>query len=147
MRRYDERAPKKTINLVKEFIVCLDQLRAISAVHSRKQVFFQSLMKDVESHNAQDQLSAEGIKIHNSKGITAVSRIEWALQIIRDEKGSIDSLIDDTTRALEAVSNRLIMNNWRCKSQALTILFNSCSSYAQSNRKSSRSPWTATTRP
>ena len=104
MRRYENWEPKKSIELVKEFIVCLDQLRSLSAAHHRKLVFFDSLMKDLEIHEAEDQRNPGGPKIHNSEAVTALARVEWAIKTIKDEKAGMDSLIEDTTRALEAVS-------------------------------------------
>ena len=79
-------------------------MRSLSAAQDRKLVFFEALMKDLKLHEAEDQGKLGGIRIHNSDGPTAMARVEWAVKNIREDKNGMDSLIEDTTRALESVS-------------------------------------------
>ena len=102
-RRYDPWEEKKTLNLVKEHLICMDQLRALSVTFGRRILFFQNLRKDLDEIAAEDLKQKRAPKINNPDAETPQSRIEWALSHCHRNKTTIDLLLDDITRSVDTV--------------------------------------------
>lgn len=62
--------------------------------------------KDAEEPEEDDDeiRGAVDRRIHNKKGTTPTQRIQWAIRIIERDKNLADSLIEETSRAMQAVS-------------------------------------------
>lgn len=89
---------------MKEHLVCIDQLRALSVTFGRRITFFKDLLKDLDEIAAEDIRKGRVPKINNPDGETAQSRIDWALSVCNRNKTIIDLLLDDITRSIDTVS-------------------------------------------
>ncbi|KAI0023918.1 hypothetical protein F4780DRAFT_684919 [Xylariomycetidae sp. FL0641] len=75
-RRYDRWQRNETINLVRAYLVCIDELTVLEEIVSKKQDFFTRLREDCLALEAQD--AEAGILPDSNEGETALSRIAFA---------------------------------------------------------------------
>lgn len=128
-RRFEEWQPDKTKQLVRDFLICMDELKALSMVFTNKVQFFQKLSKDVEAQHAPMDptraISAES-EIHYAK-----DRIDWVLKLLERQLSDTQSLYQDISQAMDSVR---YPNNCCLRDTALTI--HSCTKSAPWNRVS-----------
>jgi hypothetical protein len=93
--------------LVKEFLTCIDQLHALQAAYGRKLVFLDHLKQDVVEGTLQHASKTTMSKISSQDQASALARISWAHQSIKESKGVVDFLVNDLHQALDSVSTLL----------------------------------------
>lgn len=107
-RRYQRWVPKESAELVKDYIIFQDELRALSTVLERKVAFFEKLAIDVRTHEEDDRNTRRGSidrasRIHNPNGETSATRVKVALKFNKGQKAAVDALLLDTSRSIEPV--------------------------------------------
>lgn len=92
---------------MRDYITCIEELSTISKVLARKRSFLQRLLEDcgeIEAENiiessrsdadADDTIKKEG---------SMVERVNWALEIIRDQDDLTRSILEDLQGSMQAV--------------------------------------------
>lgn len=79
--------------------------REISAVDRPEDLGEQREEEQEEAEDEEELRRSMAWGIHNQKGTTPDQRVAWALRINRHHKKLADSLVEETERALQAVSH------------------------------------------
>ena len=101
-RRYDDWKRNETVKLVKEYLICIDELAGLKQLFLKKLSFFENLAKDVEEQEEEDQ--RDNVLTHNEKGESAKLRVLRAIEHLRRDADDAERLLADLLQALNAVS-------------------------------------------
>lgn len=101
-RRFDEWKRGDSIKLVREYIMCTDELSILVHIMSKQLDFLYRLKKDCQL------LDAETGPLNNPQGKTAVSRCDWAIANVEENFSVLDAMLKDLRGSMVAVSNPLL---------------------------------------
>lgn len=101
MRRYDHWQRDKTIELVRAYLRCIDELTHLMGLLGKKVAFFQNLHKDVERFESQD--SSAGLEPDCKQGETSVDRVIFAEHLMATSAEHCKDLVADLRHALNSV--------------------------------------------
>ncbi|KAK3111341.1 hypothetical protein LTR53_013525 [Teratosphaeriaceae sp. CCFEE 6253] len=107
-RRYDPWAPKTTIRLVKDYLLCIDELQTLALHFSHQLSFFEKLAVDLAEHEAEDRAGSNGSPVEPDPDIThleqsAEERTQWAIGHIKSQRQFVEHLGEDMKYSLEAL--------------------------------------------
>ncbi|KAI9664249.1 MAG: hypothetical protein M1831_002428 [Alyxoria varia] len=100
-RTFDEWSDKETTNLVREYLVCIDELKTLNMLFSKKIEFFENLAKDVSEHRAAELADAHCI--NSGREGSRSERIEWALNLLKHQNKDVEILLTDVFQAMNAL--------------------------------------------
>lgn len=107
-RRYDPWQRSQTINLVRAYLVCIDELNILGEIFTKKLDFFRRLQKDCDNLNLQGNV-LDG-PLHNENGETPSDRIAFAQNIMEESRDQCKRLNDDLRESLNSVRNFLLLH-------------------------------------
>ena len=107
-RRYDQWKPNATIQLVRNYLNCLDELTTVKVILRRKIDLFKVMQLDIKKFEAEDTRSRK-LPDHLD-GETAAERLVWALKVIKAQHDCFERLLIDLKQSMDAVS--LLMFNY-----------------------------------
>lgn len=103
VRRYERWQRDTTVELVRAYLQCIDELTHLEGLYRKKMVFFQRLRKDVESFETQN--STAGIEPECTSGETSIERVAFAEELVATSAEHCKDLIADLRQALNSVSH------------------------------------------
>ena len=98
-RRFDHWKRGDSIKLVREYIMCTDELSILVHMMGKQLDFLYRLKKDCQ------RLDAETSPLNNPQGKTAVSRCDWAIANVEEDFSAMDAMLKDLRGSMVAVSN------------------------------------------
>lgn len=101
-RRYDRWQRNETINLVRAYLVAIDELAVLGEIFTKKLDFFQRLRKDCESLERQD--TDTDIPPDNTEGEASTDRIAFVEHIMENCSMQCNRLNTDLRESLNSVS-------------------------------------------
>ena len=105
-QRYDEWKRHETVRLVKDYLICIDELATLKQLYLKKLSLFENLARDVEEQEEEDL--RHNVPAHNEKGESAKLRVQRAVELLRRDADDAERLLADLLQALNAVSRRNI---------------------------------------
>jgi hypothetical protein len=102
MRRYEEFKRNESVKLVKEYLTCTDELTSICLVLKGKIAMLNQLLNNVATDEKKEFIRKDDRDSGSCE--SAKERIEWALEIIKDQNSTFESLLEDLRLATQAVS-------------------------------------------
>lgn len=93
-----------TVKLVKEHLVCIDQLKFLSVACGRRLTLLENLGKDCREQREYDDKDKRTRQVNNEDGESACGRIDWAIRVGKETKTALDYQLEDMTRSLDTVS-------------------------------------------
>lgn len=93
--------PKKSVEVVRAYLICIDELEALQKIYTHRLAFFEALRKDVQAMEEEDLLSAQPRP--NPGGEKALHRVDWTLNLVREDLAEIKRLHADLRQAMDAV--------------------------------------------
>jgi hypothetical protein len=91
----------ETVRLVREYLKAIDELTAVKSITGKKLHVFQGMVEDCERMENEDDQA--GVEI-NPYGESAIERVQWALQIIKEMDDDCTKLLSDLQVALNEVT-------------------------------------------
>ncbi|KAL9102673.1 MAG: hypothetical protein Q9163_002195 [Psora crenata] len=101
-RRFEEWKPNVTVQLVREYLSCLDELTYITLNLQKKADLFKVMGLDVVKFETQDLES--GKEPDNSQGESSLDRVSWAENHAQHQHECFERLLIDLKQSLDAVS-------------------------------------------
>jgi hypothetical protein len=102
-RRYDRWQRNETINLVRAYLVCIDELTVLGEIFSKKLDFFQRLRKDCDSFELQDNGAHN--PPDNQDRETPSDRISFAEHMMEESSTQCKRLNADLRESLNTVKH------------------------------------------
>ena len=127
-RRYEQWKPKVTVKLVREFLGGIDELTTIKLILQKKVELFKVMQLDVKKFEIEDSRFSKTPE--NSLGESALQRLDWAINTVKDQNECFERLLIDLKQSMDAVS---IPQSTKGTSSA-DVLVPSSSNFARSNR-------------
>ncbi|KAI4183082.1 MAG: hypothetical protein L6R41_005612 [Letrouitia leprolyta] len=104
-RRRDEHFNRKDrdepASLIKDMLICKDELRRIKVLSQTREQVFESLARDIEEHEAED--IERSVEPDHPDQVTAADKIKYALARSRRETQVYERLVDDISTYLDEV--------------------------------------------
>ena len=100
-RRFDEWKPKKTVELVRDYLTCLDEITYITLNLKSKMRLFSIVQMDVKKFEGED--TRMGKVPDNPAGESMLSRLDWALNHVKHEHETFERLLIDLRQSLDAL--------------------------------------------
>ena len=101
-RRCESWKPKKTVELVRDYLNCTDELTTIRLILQRKVELFEIMQLDVKKFETED---ARFRKIpDNPAGESSTERLVWAVNLVRAQSECFERLSIDLRQSMDAVS-------------------------------------------
>ncbi|EAT88315.2 hypothetical protein SNOG_04555 [Parastagonospora nodorum SN15] len=100
-RRYDRWQRNETINLVRAYLVCIDELTVLGEIFSKKLDFFRRLQKDCDHFEELD--NDAGLPPDNDNGETTSERIGFAEHIMEESTATCKRLTADLRDSLNSL--------------------------------------------
>lgn len=100
-RRYDSWKRNESVNLVREYLSCVDELTTIKLTLQKKMDLFQALLLDAKKFEIDD---LQGQKKPNSPdGESSQERVLWAMGMVKSQLDCFERLLIDTKQSMNAV--------------------------------------------
>lgn len=93
---------KKSEDLVRAYLLCIDEIAALQKLYTRKLDFFGGLEQDIIAHEEKD--IAAGRPQYNPQGEQPLERVKWAKHLVQEDLTEIRRLNDEMQAALKTVS-------------------------------------------
>ncbi|KAI4216338.1 MAG: hypothetical protein LQ351_001348 [Letrouitia transgressa] len=100
-RRFEKWAPNLTVQLVRKYLTCLDELTFVTLNLKLKQTLFESTLEDIKRFEEEDEKM--GKPPDNPDGESAMERLEWAMATIKSDYDCFERLLVDLRQSLDAV--------------------------------------------
>jgi len=97
--RYGRWERQKTIRLVQDHLICLDDLKLLQVSYVRKLELFQRLETDIGTLVEADYISANA----HDNNQSANERVKWAIKVVSEDKRYVDHMLEDLTASLNAL--------------------------------------------
>lgn len=111
-RRYEKWRPKKTQELVRDYLSCIDEITTIRLIQERKVELFKIMQHDIERFDADD--TKAGRAPDNPDGETSAERLVWAVNMVKGQHETFERLLVDLKQSMDAVSLHLFsLKVWR----------------------------------
>jgi hypothetical protein len=104
-RRFDRWQQNETTNLVRAYLVCLDELIVLGEIFSKKLDFFRRLRKDCDNF-PELQSSEAGNPPDNENGETPLDRIAFAEHMMEESSAHCKRLGADLRESLNSVKRK-----------------------------------------
>ncbi|KAL9125665.1 MAG: hypothetical protein Q9217_005160 [Psora testacea] len=101
-RRFEEWKPKVTVNLVRDYLSCIDELTYITLSLQKKADLFRIMQLDVKDFESQD--SRLGKEPDNPEGESSLDRLTWAEAHVKEQHQRFERLLLELRQSLDAVS-------------------------------------------
>lgn len=106
-RRYDPWKRNESVNLVREYLSCVDELTTIKLTLQKKMDLFQALLLDAKKFEIED---LQGQKEPNSPdGESSQERVLWAMGMVKSQLDCFERLLIDTKQSMNAVCYPLFL--------------------------------------
>ena len=100
-RRYDRWKPEVTVQLVRDYLSCIDELTTVRLILSRKVELFKIMQLDIKKFEAEDTRSRKTPE--NPEGETAPERLVWAMNTVKAQHDCFERLLIDLKQSMDAV--------------------------------------------
>lgn len=100
-RRYDRWQRNETIDLVRAYLVCIDELTVLEEIFTKKLDFFRRLRVDIDAYEQQDAATPAA----NADGETPQNRVAFAEHITAESAAHCKRLTADLRQSLNTVSS------------------------------------------
>jgi len=101
-RRYERWRPKKTVELVRDYLSCIDEITTIRIIQELKVELFKIMQLDIKKFEADDTRSRKAPD--NPDGETSAERLVWAMNIVKAQHEAFERLLIDLKQSMDAVS-------------------------------------------
>jgi hypothetical protein len=101
VRRYDPWKRNESVRLVREYLTCIDELKTINVILTKKLDFFERLKEDCDRFELED--AENGKTPDNPNGETSETRILFVTHILKEAVEHSHRLLDDLTESMNAV--------------------------------------------
>ena len=101
-RRYEQWKPKKTVQLVREYLSCIDEVTTVRLIAQKKVELFTIMQQDLRKFEAED-LRMRKIP-NNAEGESAEERLIWATNMVKAQADCFERLLIDLKQSMDAVS-------------------------------------------
>ena len=101
-RRYEKWRPKKTVELVRDYSNCIDEITTIRLIQEKKLELFKIMKLDVKKFEAEDTRARKAPD--NPNGETSAERLVWAISMVKDQHECFERLLLDLKHSMDAVS-------------------------------------------
>ncbi|KAB5566742.1 hypothetical protein GE09DRAFT_745718 [Coniochaeta sp. 2T2.1] len=102
-RRYDRWQRNETINLVRAYLICLDELTVLEGIFSKKLDFFKRLRKDCDTFPQLQGSDVLGNPPDNKQGETPADRIAFAEHMMEESSAQCKRLAADLRESLNTL--------------------------------------------
>ena len=96
---------ERTVALIKEYLVCIDQLKSLGEAYRRRITVLRNLAKDCQEQQESHELHGLAPPIHNQDGDSPSKRIDWAVRVCEETKAVLENQLEDMTRSFDTVSD------------------------------------------
>ncbi|KAI9774155.1 MAG: hypothetical protein M1840_005248 [Geoglossum simile] len=97
--RYKEWKRNDSVILVREYLTCIDELTSISVALNKKIKVLEGLQQDVQKFEMEDATTEPD----NPDGERAAERLQWALDILKEQRTGYQELLVDLRLSLDAL--------------------------------------------
>lgn len=101
-RRYDAWKPNKTVELVREYLNCIDEVTTIRLILQKKMELFKIMQQDIKKFESVD--TRNGKVPDNPDGETSPERLVWATNLLHHQNECFERLLIDLKQSMDAVS-------------------------------------------
>jgi hypothetical protein len=101
-RRYDPWKRNETVELVREYLACIDELTTICLILARKIELFEGLKRDCRKFERDDIMARR--EPDDPEGISAEARATWAIMMVKGQHDACKKLLADLQLSMNAVS-------------------------------------------
>ena len=101
-RCYEKWFPKKTVELVRNYLSCIDELTTIRLILQRKLDLFKTMLDDINKFEIEDA-RARNLP-NNPGGETSSERLEWAIKLVKAQHECHVRLSTELKSSLDTVS-------------------------------------------
>lgn len=100
-RRHEKWEPNKTVDLVRDYLNCIDEVTTIRLITHKKLDLFTVLLQDVNKFEAEDLRM--GLQPDNPDGESASERLTWAIGLVKAQAECFDRLLIDLRQSMDAL--------------------------------------------
>jgi len=100
-RRYEEWKPKVTVQLVRDYLNCIDELTTVKLILQKKVELFKILQLDIKKFEADDMRSRR--MPDNPESESSSERLVWALKMVREQHECFERLFIDLKQSMDAL--------------------------------------------
>ena len=100
-RRYEKWEPKKTIDLVRDYLNCIDEVTTIKLITHKTLDLFKVLQHDIKKFEAED--IRKGLIPDNADGESSLDRLSWAIKMTSGQAQTFDRLLGDLRASMDAL--------------------------------------------
>ena len=100
-RRHEKWRPKVTVQLVRDYLNCIDELTTIKLIIHRNLELFKVMQQDIKKFEAED--TRNGKTPDNAEGETAPDRLIWAIGMVQRQADCWDRLLIDLKQSMDAL--------------------------------------------
>ena len=100
-RRYEKWQPKKTVDLVRDYLNCIDEITTIKIITHRQLDLFKIMQQDIKKFEAED--IRKGNLPDNADGESALERLDWAVGMVKSQAECFDRLLVDLRQSMDAL--------------------------------------------
>jgi len=100
-KRYDPWKRNETINLVRGFLGCIDEINILHMILKKKLGMYTNLNDDCDRFDAEDR--EEGKAPDCPEGVTPQTRVRFVTQLLKNDVDHCQQLISDLTESLNAL--------------------------------------------
>ena len=100
-RRYEKWRPKVTVQLVRDYLNCIDELTTIKIITHKKLDLFKIMQQDIKKFEAEDVRT--GKKPDFDEGETSQERLVWATNMVKAQAECFDRLLIDLNQSMTAL--------------------------------------------
>lgn len=99
-RSYEKWKPKMTVNLVRDFHHCIDELTTIRLILRKKVDLFKIMQQDVKKFEMEDHRAR---KPFNPDGEPSPERLVWAMNMVKAQHDCFERLLIDLKQSMDAL--------------------------------------------
>ena len=101
-RRYEKWRPNQTVELVRDYLSCIDEITTIRLIQQRKVELFRVMQADMKQFEADDLRFRRAPD--NPDGETSEERLSWAINLVKEQHACFERLLIDLKHSMDAVS-------------------------------------------
>lgn len=100
-RRFESWKRNESVNLVREYLSCVDELTTIKLTLQKKMDLFQALLLDIKKFEIEDLQRQKEPNSPNSE--SSQERVLWAMGMVKWQLDCFERLLIDTNQSMNAV--------------------------------------------
>ena len=100
-RRHEKWRPKITVQLVRDYLDCIDELTTVKIITHKKLDMFKVMQQDIQKFEAEDMRM--GRTPDYAEGEAAGERLVWAIGMVKAQADCWDRLLIDLKQSMEAL--------------------------------------------